>query len=55
MANVREAIEREAKKLVDEHVPRLWRSRALIYVPLVVDRITAAVELFQKGDADAQS
>jgi hypothetical protein len=53
MAKVRDVIEREVLKLVQENVPVFWRSRALNYVPLVVDRITAVVETFQGGASDA--
>jgi hypothetical protein len=47
--NVREAVEGAVRQLVDEHVPRAFRARALAYLPLVVDRITAAVETI-RGD-----
>lgn len=49
MTDVRTAVEEAVTQLVDEHVPTLWRRRALSYVPMVVERITAAVEALKGG------
>lgn len=35
---------------IEAHVPRLFRARAQVYIPLLVDRLVAFVEL-AKGDA----
>lgn len=34
---------------IDAHVPALWRGRARLYVPLLVDRLVAFVELVTGG------
>lgn len=52
MTDVRTAVESAVTQLVDEHVPPLWRRRALAYVPMVVDRIAAAVEALKGGSVD---
>lgn len=52
MTDVRTAVDETVRQLVDEHVPAPFRRRALAYVPMVVDRIAAAVEALKGGSVD---
>lgn len=49
----REHVEARVRAEVDAHVPRLWRSRAVLYIPLIVDRIVAIVDELNGGPRDA--
>lgn len=44
MQTARERVERDVRQAIDAHVPRLWRARAALYVPMIVDRIVAIVD-----------
>jgi hypothetical protein len=45
----RERVEADVQQVINTHVPRLWRQRAAIYVPMIVDRIVAIVEELSGG------
>jgi hypothetical protein len=45
----RERVQADVQQVINTHVPRLWRQRAAIYVPMIVDRIVAIVEELSGG------